>query len=468
MRFMLFPLFFLLAGSLGCDDRLESANGKAADAIDFCALSTDGAKLEVSRPAPEEEPIDDVNWFARPVWNDRGEWIIAFASHKQNYLYNLTTGDRIRIPDESDAVATPDGRYVTVPSNYTPDDYIRFYDAKQLLAHLDRREDAHQLPPVYVHRHPDLRKVYYQSTALVSREVSASSTRTVYRLMFSGTRDEAQFRIVDYTFETDAAGALTVEPGEPMKLCPEITNDLNTPFISKDARYVVSYTSSSAEAKYSPGSSLKIYRITEVLPEQSTTRCEQVVDFGFAAGKADFSFDNAMVTFHISKGGYLTPFINGGLEPTTVTDVVIAELTHDDEGDINGYSRLARVTTSLREGVGSYFPAFLQDGRLFYVASTEPKTSEGDKRFTFKVVDPAAELKMANVFAEPERLELAGALGKMWESACATDVTPSAAHEAPWILTSLNGAQCRALIDSEWSEAYPAKESLMGLCALTS
>ena len=96
----------------------------------------------IGAPRPGQEPVDDVNWFARPVPNESGDWIIAFASHSQNYLYNLSQGTRVKIPDRSDAVATPDGHYMTVPSNYTPDEHIRFYDARELLDHLDRGEDA--------------------------------------------------------------------------------------------------------------------------------------------------------------------------------------------------------------------------------------------------------------------------------------------------------------------------------------
>ena len=59
-------------------------------------------------PADSEAPIDDVNWFARPVPHDGDDWIVAFASHDQNYLYNVSTDRRVPIPDRSDAVATPD------------------------------------------------------------------------------------------------------------------------------------------------------------------------------------------------------------------------------------------------------------------------------------------------------------------------------------------------------------------------
>ena len=227
MHYRALLLLPLLTSFAACQPTVGGSDGSDVS-VNYCSVETPGARIELERPGPGEEPVDDVNWFARPVPNESGDWIIAFASHSQNYLYNLSQGTRVKIPDRSDAVATPDGRYMTVPSNYTPDEHIRFYDARELLDHLDRGEDADGLPPVFVHDHPDLTKVYYQSTGIVSRDDES----TVYRLMFSGTASESGFRIVDYTFKGEGS-TLQVTPTEPMKLCPEIPNDLNTPFISK-------------------------------------------------------------------------------------------------------------------------------------------------------------------------------------------------------------------------------------------
>jgi hypothetical protein len=459
MRAMRF-LLFLSAAAFAPP---ESPDGPA-----YCAIETDGAMVERVRPADDEPSIDDVNWFARPLPNAAGRWLIGFASHNQNYLYDLTSGRRVKIPDRSDAVGTPDGRYVTVPSLYTPDETIRFYDAAPLIDHLDRGVDADALEPAYALHHPDLRKVYYQSTGVLSSSRTASNETTVYRMMFSGTRGEAGFRIVDFRFDRDrSTGRLQVEPTAPMKLCPEIPNDLNTPFLSKDARYVVSYASGSAEREYTPGSSLKIFRIREVFPESGTTRCEEVLDFGFAAGKADFSFDQSKLTFHISKGAYLTPFVSGGLDAPAVTDIVVVDLTTNAAGEITGYSNLARVTTSLKEGVGSYFPAFFPDGKLFYIGNGAPKNSDATKHFYFKVVDPSREQAMGSVFQDPARRELAAALGRLWESACAAEAAaPLEDHEAPWVVLSLSRTDCQSLVRERWSPAYPARENLNGICEL--
>ncbi|HVG83207.1 MAG TPA: hypothetical protein VM820_01775, partial [Vicinamibacterales bacterium] len=107
----------------------------------YCRVATPGTEVVVQRPESTEDPIDDVNWFARPVPNPEGRYIVGFASHDQNYLYDLTNGRRVKIPDKSDAVATPDGRYVTVPSHYTATKTVNFYDARALLSRLDAGRD---------------------------------------------------------------------------------------------------------------------------------------------------------------------------------------------------------------------------------------------------------------------------------------------------------------------------------------
>ena len=75
--------------------------------VGYCAPPAVAREVLVTRPSDGEEPIDDVNWFARPVPHAGDDRIIAFASHDQNYLYNLTAGSRVPIPDRSDAVADP-------------------------------------------------------------------------------------------------------------------------------------------------------------------------------------------------------------------------------------------------------------------------------------------------------------------------------------------------------------------------
>jgi hypothetical protein len=336
---------------------------------------------EIVRPGPDEPPIEDVNWFARPVPHPRGEKVIAFASRNLNYLYNLTSGRRIRIPDRSDAVATPDGRYMTVPSHYTSTHTVNFYDLGTLLERLEKGQDAADVAPVFVHNSPEVYDIYYQSVGVLSQETTAGIERTTYRMMFSGSVKPAPpgFRIVDYVF-TKQGGQVTVQPTVPMRLCPQIVRDLATPFISKDGRFVIAHDDSNAPRP----PSLKIFEITGTDPAGQSTTCRQVMDFGFPAGKADFSYDGSRVTFHLATFDYIAAFIDGGLRSPIMTDVVVADLVRKN-GQITGYSKLTRVTQTTTQGTGSYFPAFFPDGSLFYISSAVPKTDSAPKRFFFTV-----------------------------------------------------------------------------------
>ncbi|MDA1102247.1 MAG: hypothetical protein O2956_01435, partial [Gemmatimonadetes bacterium] len=410
------------------------------------------------------------------------DWIIAFASHNQNYLYNLTTDQRVQIPDRSDAVATPDGRYMTVPSNYTPDSNTRFYPVAPMLEALAEGRDIADLEPVFIHDHPSMHRVYYQSTSLLSEVDTDSGLETTYRLMFSGTADQSGFRVVDYLFRhnADSGALLGVEASEPMAVCPAVQNDLNTPFISKDGRYIAAYTSEVAGNAFATGASLKIFEITGADPSAGTMACTEVADVGFPAGKADFSFDGSMLTFHLSQGAYLTPFVNGGLPSSTITDVVVARLDRDPAGRISGYSGLQRLSTSMTAGVGSYFPAFLPDGNLFFLANTAPRDSEAEKRFRFRVVDPGSRGWRTTTLASDAQRDLWTELGTLWQAACMPSLAalqaepfPLDAHELSGQALALSPKQCEALISDARAEAHEGGtegpsgrdwDGLTGLC----
>jgi hypothetical protein len=136
----------------------------------------------------------------------------------------------------------------------------------------------------------------------------------------------------------------------------------------------------------------------------------------------------------------------------------------DAEGRYIGRGGLARVTTSTREGVGSYFPAFFPDGSVFYIANTVPKESQGPKRFRFAVVDPDREVYFANLFSDPARRDAAEAIGNLWLSSCAPAMSPFKAGEAAWAFMSLSGAQCEELVRKRWTGDSDKKSALLSAC----
>jgi hypothetical protein len=403
------------------------------------------------------------------VPNPDNHWIIGYAMHNQNYLYDLTTGKRIRIPDKSDAVATPDGKYMTVPSYYTPDGFVRFYDTSEFLAHVERGADASAVKPIFIHEHEGLRQVFYQSLGQLQGGQGRDRQVDVYRMIFSGTLNETGFRLVDYTFRT-SDGQLDVSASSPIPLCPEISNDLMTPFISKDGQYVAAYTSPIAEEWYTAGASLKLYRIVDVNFEQGRASCEQVADLGFAAGKADFSYDGNLLAFHISNVSYLAVFIDSGQvygqtdEPRVLsTDVMVAHLTRGEDGRINGVSGLRRLTTTDAVGSGSYFPAFFPDGKLFYISHASSGTAS-ERRFEIRVADPAGRFDQ-NLFVDAETVGGAREIGQLWTSRCRdSGAYEFADHELPWFVYSMSPTQCRDLVTSSPRLAESERTRLEKAC----
>ena len=247
----------------------------AGDELGFCDV-TSATEILLKRPQADDQVsyIDDINWFARPVPNAGKDYVVAYASHNQNYLYNLTRGNRTAIPDKSDAVATPDGRFITVPSHYTQDHTVNFYDAEHLLTALEEGRDARDAKPVFEHRHPQVHNTFYQSAGVISDNMAGGVQTTRYRMMFSGSLPPTPpgFLIADYVAVT-GDGKTSFTPSPVLQLCPGIVDDMGTPFISKDGRYIIAHDNSDVEQS----ATLKLFEITAVdyeAPNQSLqTHC---------------------------------------------------------------------------------------------------------------------------------------------------------------------------------------------------
>ncbi|MBJ89469.1 MAG: hypothetical protein CMO98_06360 [Woeseia sp.] len=445
------------------------AQANAAAEAAYCDVSTPG-DVVVSRPQPNEPALDDVNWFARPVPNDTGDYIVAYATHNQNYLYNLTSGEQVAIPDTSDAVATPDGLFITVPSFYTPDHTVNFYETANLMAALSAGHDGRNIEPIFTHRDEKVFDTFYQSTGILSSTQTGADFVIRYRMMFSGSNPPTPpgFLIADYTV-TKKKGETSFEPSPVLQLCPEIVGDMGTPFISKDGRYIVAHDNSDLEKT----ATLKLFEITGVDYSAQTTSCDLVIDFGFRASKADFSFDNSQVTFHLSTNDYITTFIDGGIDFPHITDIVIVDLMQAEDGSITGYEGISRLTTSLEPGVGNYFPAFFPDGKIFYIANKVPRNAPNydvgpaeDRRFELRVLDPDTALRQTNIFDLAGHRSNAETIGRSWQQQCIPGNDPVMGSKSAWHFLSLAESQCNELVSEQWAGNQLRKKELLETCAL--
>ena len=125
---------------------------------------------------------------------------------------------------------------------------------------------------------------------------------------------------------------------------------------------------------------------------------------------------------------------------------MVANLTRDSDGIINGVSGVRRMTTNDEIGSGSYFPAFFPDGKLFYIRHPLPNIVD-ERRYEFRVIDPAAGRFDRNLFGDPAAVDAAQEIGRLWTSRCHDiDDYEYAAHELPFFVYSMTAAQCRALV----------------------
>ena len=124
--------------------------------------------------------------------------------------------------------------------------------------------------------------------------------------------------------------------------------------------------------------------------------------------------------------------------------------------------------------MGSYFPAFFPDGALFFLSNTAPRESEGEKRFRFRVVDPASRGWRTKTLGSPEHASKWAELGLLWQRACTPSLPslgvepfPLEEHELPVQAMSLSARQCQALVEDARSEAGAGGmdwDALTGFC----
>jgi hypothetical protein len=456
-------LLALMGASAGCrtsgpdSSQLQSGNPLAATPP-YCLVEKDGAQVEMVRPHDTEAKLTSVNWLAQPVPDAKGHRVVGVTSLGKNQLYDLTAGKRLRIPGKSDAVATPDGLYVTLPPRHgEPDNTLRFYPALPMLESL-RAGGPSSMPEAELKYKPRGSRVwnaFAQSTGILKQQQQGDSEITVYRVLFAGDASEA-FRLVDVTARK-RNDQTTLSAGAPKELCDGIFDAEATPALSKDARYIIANAKSSATDPRPK--SLRIYALSEDMK-----RCEEKLDFGFEAGRADFAFDNSMVAFHISRDKAQAVFVADGVAPRNLTDVVVARLVKDAGGGIVDVGGMARVTTSTLLGRGAYLPSFFPDGRLVYVYNAVPSGSPSPT-YKLKVVDPQRELFAASIFKDDAKRGHAARLGELWRASCQPDWAPFGAGEAPWYFLSMTREQCTGLVIARHSGADADKAALLAQCA---
>ena len=129
---------------------------------------------------------------------------------------------------------------------------------------------------------------------------------------------------------------------------------------------------------------------------------------------------------------------------------------------------MSRLTTSTTEGVGHYFPAFLPDGKLFYISNAVPQAEHASRSgSTLTRRRPGRpRRRVPSVFTSPARREAADAIGELWRQTCAPspDAVP-AAGSGVGVSQPVARRSARQLVDERWLPATDArKAALLAAC----
>ena len=276
------------------------------------------------------------------------------------------------------------------------------------------------------------------TTSTTSRSASLSHTHraaaretTVYRMMFSGSTKPAPpgFRVVDYTVHARRRRRSPSRPRVPMRLCPQITRDLATPFISKDGRYVVAHDDSR------PGvpASLKIFEITATDPAAQTTTLR---------GARRLRLRRRQGRLQLRRPAGRVPHQQARL-PDAVRERRPERAGDHRRGRRRSGARRRRRDHRRRPACRGSPPRrpkasattsrrSCPTARCSTSRTWCRKQSAEPKRFALTVVDPAADRRLTDVFTSPARREAADAIGELWRQSCAPSLTPFRPQEAAW------------------------------------
>lgn len=347
--------------------------------------------------------IPDVpRWFFKPL-PDRP--YVVYLGDRGNHLLDMETGRITPIPGVSDAVPTPDGRFVSLPG-------ISLFPLDELL-NTNRQAKPTRLTA-------DLRGDY-QSPGLLHEDESSVTYR------FIADREGTVARDIRVVFNTQHGPKLEVL-GPKHKLCSGRL--LQLPMLSKDGREFSAYDVQA--------SATKIFRIGDDFG------CTEASNLGLPTGKLSFSFDKRYVAFHL-----------GHVEKRSarMADVPDDRMVHSVFVLDRKLQRIGRLTHNTASN--AYYPAFRRDGTLVYLFKP---FEESGGRFSFVHADPSRITNwvplrwVATVCSEAKDKDCATtlALGSLWAHACGIEAERLTPRAAALYTLSLDNENCTRLVNATW------------------
>lgn len=323
-------------------------------------------------------------------------------NYGENFILDLNTGKKQRIPGSVDAVPTPDEKWILTPMGSGGP--LQFYRNDSGLS-----KDSQ---PAYMDG--ELSGAYQSVGTLPSTDPKM----TVYRILIQNPTAGLKMKDVSATSNT------VTGIGRAKSVCGNIKDSLKLPILSKDGSRISVFDEDGKPA------STRIYKI-----DPATFNCELEHDFGFGTGKVDFSYDGNQVAFHAfgmkESGKWMRYPDSGVMGNSYVMDLKTKEI-----------KKITQYTDT-----NALYPAFTKKGEIAV------RMSDGEKTRVLKIdprVDPV-KMSSANFASDgtcknptPENDRIL-ALGSLFQFLCLNNAEGVFAYRAPSHFLTLDQASCKKL-----------------------
>lgn len=327
--------------------------------------------------------------------------LISYASDQGNFILDMKTEKQYLLPGQYDPV--PLGESVmSVPDSELG---MSFYPVSEILSGVST--------PTLLMRSKALQGVY-QSVGLIGKNQDSE----LYAVIVAGEKS-----IVYQRVRVIPQPELKVEEvGEAMNLCGNV--DLKLPMVSKDGKEISGIDIATGTTK--------IWKFNF-----KTKNCDEVEDLGLNAAKADFSYDNQKIVFHLrGDGSKDTEFfakaeasMNMGVYAYHRKDKMIYKISQSRPGD------------------NAYYPVYRADGSVVYAVVDRTGTPSFAHAFPSKLKLQALNIKQ---LAKSQNLNSYLALGQLWNLRCSDQNHALKAVESVLSAAlSLDQKRCLSLLQDE-------------------
>lgn len=425
-------------------------------AENICSIDEDQENMEVY-------PLGDFlpSYFFRNSTPD-GSSIMAggriFTTNEQGvrvaqdgiFKFDLKTGQRYRLDSNSSSDPVTllghhsDQQIVSIP-NLTGD---AERGMKFSIVGEKPNNSSGRIDNTTITRDPNITGVY-QSFGLTSKNKNTTSYKMLTDIGYNDRNLVQKLTVSDVTIKGTGKDTKVIS-NNPRTICEGRMMQL--PIISKDGKKVVAQEYIEKEKRMVT----RIYNIED-------DKCEIEHDLGFAAGKADFSFDGTKIVFHMAKQ---SSFSSEKIDQDFFSDSSLRNRLEVAVYDLKEkkIKKIEQKATST-----SYFPTFNDDGSINYYYTEAD--NDGNNKTYIRRSEPSEfdaplslqEFRVQKCSRESLNQDLIDFLINIHNVACKHSINNISKYSSIAILEGLTKKQCLKFINSFKTQVFEQRQKLAKL-----